>query len=123
MKKTTLSEAATQVVLGLPEEDLHEGLNVDQKRVISYLENFLKNVKQDEDINPEEVQKMLTDCEQELENLFMPSPRVTVEHLKWSILYDALEEILEDGVEAHTKRTAKDSIAAMKITVKLDRYY
>ena len=62
-------------------------------------------------------------CEEELENMFIPTPRTSVEHLQWSILYNACEAILEDMAKASTKRTVKDSLAAMPITVKLDRYY
>lgn len=111
MKKITLVEAATQVVLGLPQEDLHEGLDRNMKKVLSFLENYVKSKEPLGDNS--EVEEMIELCTQEIEGNESStdwfSAMQSLRHAQWAILYTALDDSRlydpkkQNAVVAHVK--------------------
>ena len=124
MKKITLAEAATRVVMNLPQEDLHEGYgHPDMKKVVSYLEGFLKNVKQDSDIDQDEAEEMKKTCSEQIDYMGINSnwydPMHSIILAQWSILSDATSAIHEIGVSNSVKSIVKKDLAAIKSIIKV----
>ena len=127
MKKITLSEAATRVVMNLPQEDLsredlHEALgNREMKKVVSYLESFLKNTG---DFDKEEAQKMYKLCTDEIDDMVSysinwHSPIQGLFIAQWATLWNALDAIVEGDIDNSSKTIVKRHLALLKTIAKI----
>ena len=122
MKKTTLAEAATQVVLGLPQEELHEGLDRNMKNVLSFLDNYVKSNEVLTDDS--EVDEMIELCEEQIQDNLedaQPSAIAGLKHAQWYILYEALDQLYADGDKNHKRvvSVVKTMLSAFKAVEKI----
>ena len=126
------AEAATRVVMNLPQEDLpqedlHEGYghpDIEMKKVVSYLESFLKNVKQDSDIDFDDADDTHMDVQYHVlkmgNNLNRYDPKHSLILAQWAILGEATLAITDArGVSNSLKSIVKRRLDMLKTIAKI----
>ena len=108
-----------------PQEDLHEGYgHRDMQKVVSYLEGFLKNVKQDSDIDFDDADDTYMDVQYHVDkmgtNLNWYDPKHCLILAQWSILAEATRAITDArGVSNSLKSIVKRRLDMLKTIAKI----